>query len=175
MIEIIFIDRHGLMSLRKAGDIMAKERVKKEFFESTEVILKNIRAIKRHIKILKETQLEIQEYKTRGIKAVATDGVRVSSSPGDSIGKQVVKISEMEEKIQKEIEDEKKYLYLVKNGLESLSEEDRTIIEMRYFDNIPDSQISAMIGYERTNVYRKRVAAVRKIAIALYGKKCLES
>lgn len=155
--------------------MMAKERVKKEFYESAEVILKNARAIKRHIKILEETKLEVEEYKSRGIKSLATDGVRVSSSPGDSIGKQVVKISEMEEKIQKEMADEKKYLNLIKNGLASLSDEDRTIIEMRYFDNIPDSRISVMIGYERTNVYRKRVAAVRKIAIALYGKKCLES
>lgn len=155
--------------------MMAKERVKKEFYESTEMLLRNSRGIKRHVDILENTMLDIQEYKTRGIKAVATDGIRVSSSPGDSIGKQVVKIAEMEEKILKEISDEKKYLQLIKKGLSSLSDEDREIIVMRYLDNIPDSKIAEFTSYERSWVQRKRTAAVRKIAICIYGIKCLES
>lgn len=175
MIEIMNIGRLGTRNIRKVGDFMAKNRIKKEFFESTEMLLRNFRGIKKHIDILENTMTDIQEYKTRGIKAVATDGIRVSSNPGDSIGKQVVKIAEMEDKVLKEIEDEKKYLYLIKKGLSSLSQEDREIISMRYFDNIPDSKIAQFTSYERSWVQRKRTAAVRKIAICIYGIKCLEA
>ena len=155
--------------------MMKKIRVKKEFFESTEVILKNHRGIIRHIKILEDTMSEIREYKSRGIKSISTDGIRVSSSPGDSIGNQVVKISEMMERVQREIDDEKKYIALIKKGMADLSDQEKEIIEMRYFDNIPDSKIALYTNYERSNIFRKRVAAVRKLAVVIYGIKCLES
>lgn len=173
MIAITNIDKIGIKL--KAGDTMGKIRVKKEFYESTEMILKNHRGIVRHIGILENTLSEIKEYKSRGIKAVSTDGVRVSSCAGDSIGKQVVKVSEMMEKIQKEMDDEKKYISLVKKGMDGLTDEEKEIIEMRYFDNIPDSKIAAFTSYERSWVQRKRTAAVRKIAVALFGIKCIES
>ena len=56
-----------------------------------------------------------------------------------------------------------------------MSDEDREIIVMRYLDNIPDSKIAEFTSYERSWVQRKRTAAVRKIAICIYGIKCLES
>lgn len=173
MIAITNTDKLGMML--KVGDTMRKIRVKKEFYESTEMILRNHRGIVRHIRILENTLSEIREYKSRGIKAVSTDGVRVSSCAGDSIGKQVVKVSEMMEKIQKEMDDEKKYISLIKKGMAGLTDEEKEIIEMRYFDNIPDSKIAAFTSYERSNVYRKRVAAVRKLAVVIYGIKCIES
>ena len=153
---------------------MGKVRVLKEYYESTEMILRNHRGIIRHISILENTMLEVKEYRSRGIKAVSTDGVRVSSNKGDPVGKQVVKISEMVDKIQKEINDEKKYIALVKKGMSGLSEEEKEIIEMRYFDNIPDSKIAEFTKYERSWVQRKRAAAVRKIAVTIFGIKCIE-
>lgn len=154
---------------------MKKVRVKKEFFESTEVILRNHRGIIRHIGILEDTMDEIKEYKSRGIKSISTNGVRVSLFLGDSIGKQVVKVSEMLERVQREIDDEKKYISLIKKGMSNLTDQEKEIIEMRYFDNIPDSKIALYTNYERSNIFRKRVAAVRKLAVVIYGIKCLES
>lgn len=159
----------------RGGDLMKKVRVKKEFFESTEVILRNHRGIIRHIGILEDTMNEIKEYKSRGIKSISTDGVRVSSLPGDSIGKQVVKVSEMLERVQREIDDEKKYISLIEKGMSNLTDQEKEIVEMRYFDNIPDSKIALYTNYERSNIFRKRVAAVRKLAVVIYGIKCLES
>ena len=159
----------------RGGDLMKKVRVKKEFFESTEVILRNHRGIIRHIGILEDTMDEIKEYKSRGIKSISTDGVRVSLFLGDSIGKQVVKVSEMLERVQREIDDEKKYISLIKKGMSNLTDQEKEIIEMRYFDNIPDSKIALYTNYERSNIFRKRVAAVRKLAVVIYGIKCLES
>ena len=154
---------------------MKKVRVKKEFFESTEVILRNHRGIIRHIGILEDTMNEIKEYKSRGIKSISTGGVRVSLFPGDSIGKQVVKVSEMLERVQREIDDEKKYISLIEKGMSNLTDQEKEIVEMRYFDNIPDSKIALYTNYERSNIFRKRVAAVRKLAVVIYGIKCLES
>lgn len=154
---------------------MKKVRVKKEFFESTEVILRNYRGIIRHIGILEDTMDEIKEYKSRGIKSISTDGSRVSLFLGDSIGKQVVKVSEMLERVQKEIDDEKKYISLIEKGMSNLTDQEKEIVEMRYFDNIPDSKIALYTNYERSNIFRKRVAAVRKLAVVIYGIKCLES
>lgn len=154
---------------------MKKVRVKKEFFESTEVILRNHRGIIRHIGILEDTMDEIKEYKSRGIKSISTDGVRVFLFPGDSIGKQVVKVSEMLERVQREIDDEKKYISLIEKGMSNLTDQEKEIVEMRYFDNIPDSKIALYTNYERSNIFRKRVAAVRKLAVVIYGIKCLES
>lgn len=154
---------------------MKKVRVKKEFFESTEVILRNHRGIIRHIGILEDTMDEIKEYKSRGIKSISTDGVRVSLFLGDSIGKQVVKVSEMLERVQREIDDEKKYISLIEKGMSNLTDQEKEIIEMRYFDNIPDSKIALYTNYERSNIFRKRVAAVRKLAVVIYGIKCIES
>lgn len=159
----------------RGGDLMKKVRVKKEFFESTEVILRNHRSIIRHIGILEDTMNEIKEYKSRGIKSISTDGVRVSLFPGDSIGKQVVKVSEMLERVQREIDDEKKYISLIEKGMSNLTDQEKEIVEMRYFDNIPDSKIALYTNYERSNIFRKRVAAVRKLAVVIYGIKCLES
>ena len=107
----------------RGGDLMKKVRVKKEFFESTEVILRNHRGIIRHIGILEDTMNEIKEYKSRGIKSISTDGVRVSLFPGDSIGKQVVKVSEMLERVQREIDDEKKYIEKFLRNLMDISKE----------------------------------------------------
>lgn len=154
---------------------MKKVRVKKEFFESTEVILRNHRGIIRHIGILEDTMDEIKEYKSRGIKSISTDGVKISSFPRDSIGKQVVKVSEMLERVQREIDDEKKYISLIEKGMSNLTDQEKEIIKMRYFDNIPDSKIALYTNYERSNIFRKRVAAVRKLAVVIYGIKCLES
>lgn len=159
----------------RGGDLMKKVRVKKEFFESTEVILRNHRGIIRHIGILEDTMNEIKEYKSRGIKSISTDGVRVSLFPWDSIGKQVVKVSEMLERVQREIDDEKKYISLIEKGMSNLTDQEKEIVEMRYFDNIPDSKIALYTNYERSNIFRKRVAAVRKLAVVIYGIKCLES
>lgn len=172
MTEIMSIDSHG-MKLR-GGDIMGSVRIKKEFYESSEMILRNYRAIVRHIKILEDTMSEIEEYRSRGIKSISTDGVRVSSAQGDSIGNQVVKISEMIETVRLEIKDEKKYISIIKKCMSELADEEREILEMRYFDNIPDSKIAEFTSYERSWIQRKRAAAVRKIAIALFGMKCME-
>jgi hypothetical protein len=58
--------------------------------------------------------------------------------------------------------------------MSELADEEREILEMRYFDNIPDSKIAEFTSYERSWIQRKRAAAVRKIAIALFGMKCME-
>lgn len=172
MTEIMSIGSHG--TKLRGGDTMGSVRIKKEFYESSEMILRNYRAIVRHIKILEDTMSEIEEYRSRGIKSISTDGVRVSSAQGDSIGNQVVKISEMIETVRLEIKDEKKYISIIKKCMSELGDEEREILEMRYFDNIPDSKIAELTSYERSWIQRKRAAAVRKIAIALFGMKCME-
>ena len=154
---------------------MKKVRVKKEFFESTEVILKNHRGIIRHIKILEDTMSEIREYKSRGIKSISTDGIRVSSSPGDSIGNQVVKISEMMERVQREIDDEKKYIALIKKGMADLSDQEKEIIEMRYFDDMTLEFISENLGIGITTIKRHKNMLIRQLQIIIFSDEVIKN
>lgn len=152
-----------------------EKRIKEYYFNSTKEILKSYRELKIHKDILLIRLEEIQEYKKRNVKAVKFDEIKVqSSSVGDKIGSQVVKFIEMEEMTNDEIKRINTKLKKIEKAISTLSDEELEIINLNIFERISPDKVSEMIGFDRSQIFRKRKEALRKVAICLYGEICIE-
>ena len=60
---------------------------------------------------------------------------------------------------------------LIERGLDSLSEEERTILERFYISDLPKNmtRLKGELGYEERSLYRLRDRALRKFTLAMYG------
>ena len=138
-------------------------------YYKTEDFLRGYRATKAHISILERRKEDIKEYKSRGIKAISTDGIRMYSVSVDKVGNEVVKINEMENIVNEELSNEKRVIREIDNAISLLDDMDADIIKMKYFDNMQVSLIANYLGYDRTVISRKKDIAVKTISKALWG------
>lgn len=138
-------------------------------FYRTENFLKSYRATKAHINILEKRKADIKEYKSRGIKALTTDGIRIFSACPDKVGNEVVKIAEMEAIVNEELENEKRVIRDIDYALSLLDEVDADIIKMKYFDNMQMSLIADYLGYDRSVISRKKSLAIKTISKTIFG------
>lgn len=138
-------------------------------YYKTEDFLRGYRASKAHIAILERRKEDLKEYKSRGIKAINTDGIRIYSVPVDRVGNEVVKINEMEEIINENLRNEKRVIREIDNAIALLDEIEADIIKMKYFDNMQVASIADYLGYDRSVISRKKDLAVKTISKALWG------
>lgn len=143
-------------------------------YYKTEDFLRGYRATKAHISILERRKEDIKEYKSRGIKAINTDGIRMHSVSVDRVGNEVVKINEMEEIVNENLKNEKRVIRDIDNAIGLLDELEIDIIKMKYFDNMQMSLIADYLGYDRTVISRKKDLAVRTISKALWGNASIQ-
>lgn len=149
---------------------MIKKRAKKnESYVKLIQALKNYRFTKKRIEILFKLRDEVQEYKTRGIKNVCTDGIKITACSGDKVGNDVVKVSAMEESILVELRKKKHEVYLIENAMAILDEIERDVIEMKYIDKIAGYKIESALGYEKSTINRYKNNGIEKMIKVMFG------
>ena len=60
---------------------------------------------------------------------------------------------------------------LIERGLDSLSEEERVVLERFYISDLPKNMthLKGELGYEERSLYRLRDRALKKFTLAMYG------
>lgn len=107
-----------------------------------------------------------------GMKGIAYDGISTSNTnmTSDRVGD--VAISNLDRL--KELQDKKhklqKKIDVIDRVLSELTEIERTIIEMKYFECKPWCKIAYEVKYSERQCRNIRKAAIDKISIGLYGE-----
>lgn len=151
-------------------------KIKKEYIEKVENILKTLgdkyrklRILKKEIAILKhkENYREIN-FEELGFK------VKRSTKGIDDI---VVTIEDTIYNKETEIEIIERKLEFYNIYLKELSELEQKMIELIYFYNwdekLPITKIAYELNYDRTSLYNKKAIAINKIALMIYGDEAL--
>ncbi|HEL4486730.1 TPA: hypothetical protein UNZ15_003330 [Clostridioides difficile] len=151
-------------------------KIKKEYIEKVENILKmlgdkyrKLRILKKEIAILKhkESYREIN-FEELGFK------VKRSTKGIDDI---VVTIEDTIYNKETEIEIIERKLEFYNIYLKELSELEQKMIELIYFYNwdekLPITKIAYELNYDRTSLYNKKAIAINKIALMIYGDEAL--
>lgn len=125
--------------------------------------LKRYRYTKKRLEILYKIKRDVDEYKKRDIKNIYIDGFTFHSSKCDIIGDLVKKTDDMEKAVNNEIEQCRQELFFIDAAISVLSEVEKDIIEMKYIDKIPSKLIEDSLGYERTQINRKKNDALKKM------------
>ncbi|HCQ5531888.1 TPA: DUF1492 domain-containing protein [Clostridioides difficile] len=152
-------------------------KIKKEYIEKVENILKmlgdkyrKLRILKKEIAILKhkENYREIN-FEELGFK------VKRSTKGIDDI---VVTIEDTIYNKETEIEIIERKLEFYNIYLKELSEVEQKIIELVYFyswdGRMSITKIAMELNYDRSSFYNKKAIAINKIALMIYGDEALE-
>ncbi|WAW14760.1 hypothetical protein [Peptostreptococcus equinus] len=150
-------------------------RIQKQYYKKTLNLLETYNSIKKHIENLEITQLEIKEYKSRDIKCIATDGVRVGLVDPDKIGNNLIRVEDMIYLTNKELVSEKNTIKMIDDAIDLLESDEQYIIRKLFIENKTPIQISCESRYDEPKIYRLRRAALNKIAICIHGYKAMES
>ena len=75
------------------------------------------------------------------------------------------------ERLTANINSAERLIAIIERGLESLTEEERRLLEQFYMSNSPSKMrhLSEEFGYEPRTLYRKRDRALTNFTIAMYG------
>ncbi len=101
-----------------------------------------------------------------------------STSPRTSLGKRnparnpgFINNLVEKEKLSSNIKSAEKLIAIIDRGLNSLSEEDRRLLEKFYMSDSPSKMrhLSDEFGYDPRSIYRKRDRALAKFTLAMYG------
>ncbi|EGT4908128.1 hypothetical protein DAF77_14195 [Clostridioides difficile] len=152
-------------------------KIKKEYIEKVENILKmlgdkyrKLRILKKEIEILKNKEVYKEiNFEELGFK------VKRSTKGIDDI---VVTIEDTIYNKETEIEIIERKLEFYDIYLKELSELEQKIIELIYFYNwdekIPITKIAYELNCDRTSLYNKKAIAINKIALMIYSDEALE-
>ena len=103
---------------------------------------------------------------------------QAATSPRSSLSKQnpannpnLINAIVEKEKLNSNIKSVEKLLKLIERGLDSLNDEDRTLLEKFYMSDSPAKirHLSDEFGYEPRSLYRKRERALARFTLAMYG------
>ncbi|MBZ1213545.1 hypothetical protein KWL72_018085 [Clostridioides difficile] len=152
-------------------------KIKKEYIEKVENILKmlgdkyrKLRILKKEIEILKNKEVYKEiNFEELGFK------VKRSTKGIDDI---VVTIEDTIYNKETEIEIIERKLEFYNIYLKELSELEQKMIELIYFYNwdekLPITKIAMELNYDRSSFYNKKAIAINKIALMIYGDEALE-
>lgn len=103
---------------------------------------------------------------------------QAAASPRTSLGKKnpinnpsLINSLVEKEKLSSNIKSVQKLISIIERGLDSLTDEERTILEKFYMSDCPSSirHLSEEFGYEPRSLYRKRDRALARFTLAMYG------
>ena len=110
------------------------------------------------------------ESAMKSIRSATADGTPVS---GGGSGREDMMLSNIvqREELERSLDQAKKWVAFVDAGLEILSEEERLILD-RFYINPAKGNVDKLcweLGLEKSQVYSRKDAALRRFTIALYG------
>lgn len=97
-----------------------------------------------------------------------TKGLKVSITESEEIYAAGAK-----ERLQSELEAFRLKLSAIDRALSCLEPEERRIVELRYFDDLPWGDVAARGGYSKRSCFKIREKAIKTVAVALFGEKVL--
>ena len=148
--------------------------MKADYYKGTEKILYNYNYLKANLEIKLKELHEIQlDDKVSGInyEGVSTYKTYKISQPVEDIA---VLNLEMINSITQNIKKLKSKINSIEMSLSLLSDEEREIIQMKYFDSMNWIQISDKINISERQAHRIKHNAINKIKIGLFGIRALE-
>lgn len=149
---------------------MKHKYIKSEKYNKIIKSLKSYRYTSKRIEILEKINSELSEYKTRGIKQVCTDGINVTAcGVSDTVGTEIVKIDVMINKVNNELLNKSNEKNILDKAMSALEDDERDIIEMKFIDKIPTKLIEVSLGYERTQLNRKKNSALEHMYAIICG------
>ena len=121
---------------------------------------------------LKSIPVEIEQLKAarRSIRSATADSTPVhggGSGREDAMLSSIVK----EEELERSLEQARKWVALVEAGLEVLTDEERQVLDRFYINSAKGNveRLCEELHLEKSQVYSRKDAALRKFTISLYG------
>lgn len=105
------------------------------------------------------------------IKASQTDKIIVSGGAGVSADDRVLYILQEIEKLENSYNRALSELRTTESALNALTEEDRELLRIRYFDHLKgwEEYLMETMNIERATLYRKLKTALRRYCVARFG------
>ena len=132
--------------------------------------LKDYEARKKAIRILSE-QLENLEMQFTSIRGARTDGDPVRGGDGNRREDMLLSNIVMRDELGANKKIAEREIAITEKGLAALSKEERRILEVFYVSRPYDhvSRLCEELSVEKSEVYRRKNAALDKFTIACYG------
>lgn len=105
-----------------------------------------------------------------GLRGVAYDGMPHGAGPGDPVGTLVMRFAECLEKLTRVCEHYRTVIIRAENLLNLADDNDgRTIIRLRWFEDVRFEDIAVKLYYEERQIYRIYAKTISEIAAATEG------
>ena len=135
--------------------------------------LKQYEAKRQSLEIIPKQIAEIDSTMT-SIRSARTDGTPVKGG-GNGREDMILNCIVQKDELQRSLERARLWLEIVNEGLSALAPDDRLVLD-RFFitqEKYAADRLASDLGIDVKTVYARRVKALRKFTIALYG--CVES
>ena len=148
--------------------------MKADYYKGTEKILYNYNYLKANLEIKLKELHEIQL--DDGVSGINYEGVSTCKTYKISQPVEAAAILNLEmiNSITQNIKKLKSKINSIEMSLSLLSDEEREIIQMKYFDSMNWIQISDKINISERQAHRIKHNAINKIKIGLFGIRALE-
>lgn len=148
---------------------MKAEIKETEYIKFTENLLKNYRHIEISIWNL-EKQLEEIEDDLTSLPAIVYDNVKVQTSvSGSPTENSVIEITKERNRIQKELDKNKRVKKVIDAAIENLSGIQKDVMRMYVIEGMDWRMVSDKLNYSERQLREKKKDAVKSIACALFG------
>ena len=142
--------------------------MKNKEYRAVEGILYNYNSIKIRIKN-KEIDLDELENDYRGLTAQSYEEHTQSTNKFNSdVENEVIKRDEKILKLRKEIKLMKNQILKIDNAMEGLKSYEKTLIELKYFDNKRHTDIADELGFEVDSITKIKSRVIKKLIPLLY-------
>lgn len=131
--------------------------------------LKKYRAMSESLTNIPE-RIRALESRFKSIKSGSSDSTPVQGGGNKAEGAIIDNIVERE-RLKWLYYADRRLVRLIERGLSALSQEERLVIDLFYIDRPKNymEELMAQLGYEKTQIYRIKDAALYKFTVTMYG------
>lgn len=131
--------------------------------------LKKYRAMNESLTNIPE-RIRMLEIRFKSVKSGSSDSTPVQGGGSRSEDAMLDNIVERE-RLKLVYHADRRLVRLIERGLSKLSEEERLVIDLFYIDRPRDhlDELTKRLGYEKTQIYRIKDAALYKFTVTMYG------
>ena len=131
--------------------------------------LKKYRAMSESLTNIPE-RIRVLEIRFKSVKSGSSDSTPVQGGGSRSEDAMLDNIVERE-RLKLVYHADRRLVRLIERGLSKLSEEERLVIDLFYIDRprYHLDELTKRLGYEKTQIYRIKDAALYKFTVTMYG------
>lgn len=138
-------------------------------YKKTEFMLYNYKNIKVEIKNI---LIEIEEVETsfRGVGAIVYDDMPKASNINSSVESEIEQKEKRVEYLNNLIIKKENEIKRIDNVLEVLTEREKKLIELRYFENLTHTKIAETLSVDVSTIYRCKKEIIDKLIPLIFIK-----